>query len=413
MLLRTQVDIKSVAWMKMKYYNWIMSLLIAVLVLTALSINVLSQQQVPDRFPIEITYTGRLIISINGEDYVNNTITNVVEYCDEIVYQISINALYKVRVQATYLPLFSTIMLENTTMELESLQVSPDCALELVASLLNNTAVFSQYDVPLVIDINNNTSTLKPVRRDGEIVGFLRLDIDLVHITRLTRSENASSYTYRSYDLHYEPITNVPFYYIEVYLETSLKGQISYFTYIYLEKERGLSENIIRKVYEVELFDPETEASKRTTLIVIYFADKTDDQREELLNITTIFENNILTVRFKEKTPCFIQLGVLKEEINATIPMSSYITINGRVHYTPRPIMCELINITINLGQLERLLEQKDFPEKGLPPQIPNETTGDFVVATVVVIPIILISYSAISKLLAILLQARIKERLE
>lgn len=347
---------------------------------------------------VEVVYRGRLMLSIIGREYVDKYDLNLVEYCIEPVDRLSFTIQYTITTNIYYYPHTATFTaISNTTFKPLEVYVDKPCILNLVYRLLNETTILEHGDIPLELVLHENRMVLKPVNRGGEVMGFLRLDIDQVHVTSFMRYENTTTYMYERRDLLYEPITGIPLYYMKSYSEITSRGQITYVNYVYVENEITLFKNIDRRVFEIKYIDPREEIEKSTTLIVIYYVNRSRGWPSSLFSISN--QNNTITIEFSNETPCFIGIGTLDYEITSNIDMSSYRAMNGRVYYSSGKTLCKVINISIITSRVEDLVEQRDFPDKGLPPQALIESTSDLLVGSLAVSSILVISYVIIDRL--------------
>lgn len=371
------------------------SVLVAFVLTSLLVMSASGEYAYPQRIILQVTYAGTLMLDVTGSSYVNYVFGDLSSYCDEVVNMVSLSVKYKLNITLELVLGTSLMNILEVRMLAGSLDVSPECVKEKVNYTLLNFTVSGYDDLPLLPELQNGTITLRELNRVGDVVGIVRLDVDLVHISNTVVKEDISISKYTRYDLYYEPLTNLPLYYVVMSAESLSNGRVIYVSYNVLDSDIELFKNIKRKVFEVEVSGPR--GNSTATLILIYLFESRENQTNAALHI--LFENNTIKVLFEKPSLCFMQLGVLWEGVKSNMPLQVYTVPGGLIYYTPRALECREIQVLIPAEEVTELKEQVDFPEKGLPPRIPLETPGDFLVSVLVIVSIITAIYWLSSKI--------------
>ncbi|MEM0225030.1 MAG: hypothetical protein QXS24_04295 [Desulfurococcaceae archaeon] len=338
---------------------------------------------------VELIYRGVMTLDITGGGKIREYIDLANTSCSTPIDYVSITIYFKIDMTVDFNAFEISIRLKNTSVIIEDYRVTPSCINLAINSLLNNTHVRNNLGrVPIELTIENNSLVLLEPSISGKVVGIVRFNYDVIYAVDVYSYEDAVTLQYIRYDLYYEPITNIPVHLSIVRAETSTSGSLRYILYVTLFNDPCIFRNIHRKVFDIEY--TEFNKNKTATLIVIYYPlNNSGLLPEPTVNSNT---DNIALV-FKEDTVCFIQLGVLLGNVTSTIQMNRYNTTDGFVYYSAKPEICRIINITISSPTPSVIREQKDYPEKGLPPSFPPETIGDVIVAITVFVPMFILIY--------------------
>ncbi|MEM1611822.1 MAG: hypothetical protein QXH02_00525 [Desulfurococcaceae archaeon] len=371
--------------------------LLALLVLSsAFPIPVASNQA---SFTIQAVYAGTLMLDLSGPLYVSWFLGDLSAYCDGEVDSVSLSVRYDLNITFELVPGEGITSILGVNLLVESLQVTPECVREKVNSAFSGFTVSENNDIPLQPELWNSTLTLKAPRKTGVIVGVVRLDVDLIHVSNLTTEEGISTSEYTRYDLYYEPLTGLPVHYVVTRVKSSINGRIIYVSYTLLDSDLEVFRSIRRKVFEIAVSSPN--GNSTVTLILLYLPEDHGGQAD--LDPYIVSENNTIKVSFATPQLCFMQLGVLLEEVSANVPLQAYTIPGGVIYYTPKTLKCSSIQVFIPVKHVAGLKEQVDFPEKGLPPQMPLEAPSDLLVSVPIVALILVAVYQ---------LSVRISDRL-
>lgn len=338
---------------------------------------------------VELIYRGVMTLDITGEDKIREYINVMNTSCSIPIDYVSITIYFKTDLIIDLNSPEIGIRLKNASVLIEDYRVIPSCINLAVNSLINNTHVRnSQGYIPIKLTIENNTLVLLEPSVSGKVIGVVRFNYDVIYMVDVYSYEDAVTVQYARYDLYYEPITGIPVHLSIVKAETSTGGSMRYILYVTLFNDPHIFKNIRRKVFDIEY--SELNKNKTATLIVIYYPINTSGSFVEPI---VSLNNNSITLVFKEDAICFIQLGVLTGDIASTIQMNKYNTTEGVVYYSIKPGVCRSIYITISSPAPNTIKEQRDYPEKGLPPSFPPETLGDVIVAVTVFVPMFILIY--------------------
>lgn len=367
------------------------SVLMVLLVALANSTTLLSETS-SQEYTVFLTYSGTLVLDVQGEDKVNTVLGGVRDHCGVRVDSIVINARYKLNMTLEFSPRNGSLLVLDVNLTVESLWGYPACAVEYAKSVLSNLVVRTHTDVPLFPDMTSSGVTvLQPPSRKGEVIGITRLDVDVVHLSNLSSTENEERKIYTRYDLYYEPLTSIPVYYVVTHTEFTPTSRVMLIFYTVLENEADIFKSIKRSVLEVQFRGPK--ANGTVTVILLYLLPSNLENSEAEKTPLIVTSTNSFLVYFEEPTLCFVQLGVVQTVVSSNIPLKAYIVPEGLVYYTPRALECNEVKISIPVEKVVNAVEQREFPEKGLPPQLPPATLEDFVISALVILPIIALIY--------------------
>lgn len=371
----------------MKYAKIILLIIIMVGFLPQNSLNG-DREQVMSK-SVELIYRGALFLDISGEDKVKEYINESIASCEAPVDHVSITLYFDVYVTALFDLIGASVTVENTSIKIEDLRITPNCAHIALNYLVNNFNSRSNSGrIPLELTIINDSLVLLEPSFPGEVVGVVRFNYDLVYVVGVYSYEDAVTVKYARYDLYYEPLTNIPAHFSVSRVEKSIKGSLNYILYVTLFNDPTVFKNIHRKVFEIKYL--ESGENKTATLIVLYYP--LNDSAVLTEPSITLNQDNI-SLFFNESALCFIQLGVVSGNVTSNLQMNSYNTTNGVIYFSVKPDICKSVNIVMSTSVSSDVKEQKDYPEKGLPPSLPVETMGDVIVAITVFVPLFILVY--------------------
>lgn len=327
-----------------------------------------------------LRYEGSLMINMWGEKLIKEYF-DTEAYCETPVGYVSMFVRYSIISDVVYDP-GAGIYVNSLNFTITQVTVTPDCLMEYLTELGVNETSYIYYNISdfyIDVSIERGNITLRPSRRTGVVVGIVRFDYDTIHVIDIDSYESVSLYRYSRYDLYYEPLTGIPVHYDKTYTELSNKGSIYTVQYATLLGKVELFRDIGRKVYEV-VYD-ENRVNKSATLIILYH--RQDERFEPLVKVI----NSSVFVSFDQPTPCFVQFGPMREQVVGNIGLAYYNVTNGHVYFTPIVSRCSLLNLTIKtqVNYNVHVHEVMDFPEKGVPPNIPDPTISDFASSLVMI----------------------------
>jgi hypothetical protein len=366
----------------------IATFLLAWLLLIELSSSVLVVLSEELTNTLNLEYDGRVMLTIAGS------------YIERILGIPAGNSLREVNIGLEYSVLVNVTL--NNYLELES------CSLELVVrevtstptneildqvirSVVNTTGIIVKdyckkissrrvLTLPLLLELNHGQLRLREIPSSTEFVGIARLDIDLVvSVEEITIKRNKLlNSTWRH--LYYEPLTGIPVYYSELTTYSNLREfeSYTYFTYVELVEHANRLAHYVKRtlgVYEIQANSsmPEIEA-----------------------------RGNTLVISFSNETRCFLLLGQIPLWVNVSISGISatrYELEDTILIYTPSPVRCLQVEITLSTLVRESEESAKEFPEKCLPPRRLGPSTADLALSFTLVTLTVLLSYFVVAKL--------------
>jgi hypothetical protein len=252
----------------MKCTKIILLIIIMVGILPQISLNG-DQEQVMSK-SVELIYRGALFLDIFGYDKVKEYINESIASCETPVDHVSITLYFDIYITALFNPVGASLTVEDTSIKIEDLRVTPNCAHIAINHLVSNFSSRSNSGhIPLELAIINDSLVLLEPSFSGEVVGIVRFNYDLMYVVGVYSYEDAVTVKYARYDLYYEPLTNIPVHFSVSRVEKSIKGSLQHILYVTLFDDPTVFKNIHRKVFEIKY--SESGENKTATLIVLYY----------------------------------------------------------------------------------------------------------------------------------------------
>lgn len=342
----------------------------AILIVSITSNQLYAENEHNDYYVIE--YGGSLIVNIYGEEAINAYI-NVSDFCDIIPSQLLLVVNFAITFEVEYVE-NSEIIVKSINTTINQASISHQCLYEYVYSLTNHSAYDTGLSyIPIEISINRKGLFLQAFSKAGDVIGVTRFDYDVVHVSYVIGFEEILSSRYIRKDLYYEPLTNIPVHYSYVIMERDTRGFVQIVYYVTLYNQPELFRNIVRKVYEVKYAEKDT--NKTSTLIILYYSP------DKSVEPSLLPENRNISIAFPTPTRCFIQIGTIKGGLNSNIEFVSYNTTSGVIYLSRDSSLCSEIHISLQYLEMQdvHIEEEKEYPEKGLPPKIPSPTIADMI----------------------------------
>lgn len=321
-----------------------------------------------------LTYEGVLLISIWGERLVEEYL-NASEYCNTRLTWTLLIIRYIVKVEVSY-DRHGVISVENVSLANTEVSSSHACIAEQVKHLLEGLSelVESRGSFNIILTFNRSHIRLEEASRNGEVVGVLRFDLDVVQIMRVEGDDISELNKYNTrYTLYYEPLTGIPLHVVNTYVESFIDGSVSIVNSISLISGRGFFKHISRRVYEI--VSSGRDVNRTAPLILIYFSG------EESIEPVVKAEGDTISIRFTQPTRCFIQFEPVGRVVYANVPLVNYSVSNRHIYFTSTSTPCNLLTLSFDLPQDAELYikEVEEFIERGMPPRIPNPSLPDVV----------------------------------
>ncbi|MEM4718082.1 MAG: hypothetical protein QXE81_04920 [Desulfurococcaceae archaeon] len=369
----------------MNYSKELISIIVVIMIAVSMAnSHVYAENEYNNTYVIE--YGGSFILNLYGEEVIKSYI-DVINFCNITLNQVLLAVNFFITLRVEFVEYYG-IITRHVNISIHQVSLSHQCLYDYVYTLSNNSITNASLRyIPIELGISENELFLKIVNITGDMIGVTRFNYDVVHISYVSGFEDTLVSRYVRKDLYYEPLSNIPVHYSYVAMERNINGYVQIVYYVSLSNEPELFRNIVRKVYEVRYL--EKDINKTSTLIILYYSPN-----KHIEPLYSFMDRNISIV-FSEPTRCFVQIGAIKGSLDSNIEFTSYNTTTGTIYLSKESSLCSEIYISLQHLEMQDVFieEEKEYPEKGLPPKIPSPTLADLVSAMITLALLLLVAY--------------------